>query len=161
MSLKLKLTIILFLSVLVTAFSLGLVTIYKLTQLEKYFIQEAKINVIENTKNSLKNNVLLAKKVVQEVLKNPNITNKKEVITDFLQAMRYGKNKDGYFFAYTWDDKGNYYIVFDRVKTPLKKTNILKPDIKGKVFRKELIEKAKNGGGFVTYHYKKPSTGQI
>ena len=161
MSLKLKLIIILFFSVLVTAVSLGITTLYELNKLEKDFIKEAKKNVVSNTKVSLKNNVLFTKKVVQEVLKNPNITNKKEVITDFLQAMRYGKNKDGYYFVYTWDDKGNYYIVFDRVKTPLIKVNILKPDVKGKVFRKELIEKAKNGGGFVTYHYKKPSTGQI
>ena len=163
MSLKLKLIIVLFLSVLATAISLGVVTVYKLNQLEKDFIKEVRENIIEQTKVSLKNNVLFAKSVIQELLKNPNIKNKEEVVIDVLTAMRYGKNKDGYFFAYTWDEKGNYYFAFHGVKTHLKnkKTNILKPDIKGKVFRKELIEKAQKGGGFVTYHYKKPSTGQI
>jgi len=163
MSIRLKLAIILFLSVLVTAISLGIVTVYELNQLKEDFAKEIKERIIKGTKVSLKNNVLFAKSVVEELLKNPNIKNKKEVIIDILTAMRYGKNRDGYFFAYTWDEKGNYYFAFHGVKTHLKnkKTNILKPDIKGKVFRKELIEKAKEGGGFVTYHYKKPSTGKI
>ena len=163
MGLKLKLIIILFFSVLVTAVSLGVVTLYELNKLEKNFIKEAKKNVIEYTKVSLKDYVLFAKHITQEILKNPYIMEKKNVIMDVLTSIRYGKNQDGYFFAYVFDEKGNYYFAFHGVKTYLKnkKTNILKPDIEGKMFRKELIEKAKNGGGFVTYHYKKPSTGQI
>jgi methyl-accepting chemotaxis protein len=87
----------------------------------------------------------------------------KAKIIKTLSAMRYGKNKDGYLFAYTWDSKGNYYFAFHGVKKRLngKKTDIYKPDITGKKFRAELIKAAKNGGGFVTYHYKKPSTGKI
>ena len=45
--------------------------------------------------------VLFAKKVVQKILKNPNITNKKDVAIDVLTSMRYGKKKDGYFFLHT------------------------------------------------------------
>ncbi len=80
-----------------------------------------------------------------------------------LSAIRYGKNKNGYLSAYTWDKNGNYYFAFHGVKHHLngKKTNIYKPDIKGKKFRELLIKTAKNGGGYVTYHYKKPSTGAI
>ncbi|NPA55926.1 MAG: HAMP domain-containing protein [Epsilonproteobacteria bacterium] len=80
-----------------------------------------------------------------------------------LSSMRYGTNKNGYFFAYKWDKKGNYYFAFHGVKSRLnnKKTNIFKPDVKGKVFRAKLIEAGKAGGGFVSYHYKKPSTGTI
>ena len=80
-----------------------------------------------------------------------------------LSHMRYGKNKNGYFFAYKWDKKGNYYFAFHGVKHYLngKKTNINKPDVKGNIFRAKLIEVAKNGGGFVNYYYKKPSTGKI
>jgi len=80
-----------------------------------------------------------------------------------LSKMRYGKNGSGYFFAYTWDKNKNYYFAFHSVKPQLngKKTNILKPDIKGNVFRKELIEKALNGGGYAIYYYKKPGTNKI
>jgi methyl-accepting chemotaxis protein len=87
----------------------------------------------------------------------------KAKIIKILSSMRYGKHKDGYLFAYTWDKNGNYYFAFHGVKKRLngKKTNIYKPDITGKKFRAELINVGKNGGGFVTYHYKKPSTGKI
>ena len=80
-------TIILILSVLATAISLGVVTIYKLNKVEKDFIKK----VVENTKVSLKNNVSFAKNVVQELLKNPNIKSKKEIIINVLTAMRYEK----------------------------------------------------------------------
>jgi methyl-accepting chemotaxis protein len=97
-------------------------------------------------------------------LYNSDVDNiiKNKIITS-LSSMRYGKNKDGYFFAYKWDKNGNYYFAFHGVKSRLngKKTDIYKPDVKGKVFRAKLIKKGKNGGGFVTYHYKKPSTGKI
>ena len=84
-------------------------------------------------------------------------------IINILSSMRYGKNNNGYFFAYKWDDKGNYYFAFHGVKPQLngKKTNINKPDVKGNKFRAKLIEAGKNGGGFVKYFYKKPSTGKI
>ena len=92
-----------------------------------------------------------------------DIDSDKTKIIKALSAMRYGKNRNGYLFAYTWDDKGNYYFAFHGVKHHLngKKTNIYKPDIKGNKFRAKLIEVAKRGGGVVLYHYKKPSTGEI
>ena len=85
----------------------------------------------------------------------------KDVI-DVLSKMRYGKNGDGYFFAYT-QKNGNTYFAFHAVKPQLngKKTNIDAPDVKGFAFRKALIEGAKSGNNFVTYYYKKPSTGKI
>ena len=84
-------------------------------------------------------------------------------IINVLSNMRYGKHKNGYFFAYTWDKNGNYYFAFHGVKPKLngKKTNVYKPDVKGNKFRIKLINVAKNGGGFVEYYYKKPSTGKI
>ena len=80
-----------------------------------------------------------------------------------LGQMRYGEHKNGYFFAYKWDKNGNYYFAFHGTKPYLngKKTDINKPDVKGNRFRAKLIEAAKQGGGFVKYYYKKPSTGQI
>jgi len=95
--------------------------------------------------------------------KSDIIEDTKERIIKVLSSMRYGKSKNGYLFAYTWDDKGNYYFAFHGVKHHLngKKTNIYKPDVKGNKFRAKLIEVAKKGGGFVKYYYKKPSTGKI
>ena len=84
-------------------------------------------------------------------------------IISALGKIRYGSSKNGYFFAYKWDKEGNYYFAFHGTKSYLngKKTDITKPDIKGNRFREKLIEIAKNGGGFVKYYYKDPSTGKI
>ena len=97
-------------------------------------------------------------------LYNSDIQNMiKNKIISTLSHMRYGEHKNGYFFAYKWDKNGNYYFAFHGTKPYLngKKTNINKPDVKGNRFRAKLIEVAKNGGGFVKYYYKKPSTGKI
>jgi len=80
-----------------------------------------------------------------------------------IREMRYGKDKNGYFFAYKQDEKGNTYFAFHGIKHNLagKKIDIHKTDARGNSFRDKLIKVAKNGGGFVEYYYKEPSTGKI
>jgi len=169
MTVKNKLIAIVATSIIVTVLSLSVVLNFDLNNLEKDLIKDTKKELTDNVKEKLKDNVELAinsaKGVIERNLKNSDITNIKleEKVIKTLSSMRYGKNKDGYFFAYKWDKNGNYYFAFHGVKSRLngKKTDIYKPDVKGKVFRAKLIKKGKNGGGFVTYHYKKPSTGKI
>jgi methyl-accepting chemotaxis protein len=89
--------------------------------------------------------------------------NIKNEVINILSNMRYGAQNNGYLFAYTEKNR-NYYFAFHAVKPRLngKKTDITKPDIKGFAFRKALIEGAKKSdNNFVTYYYKKPSTGKI
>lgn len=77
-----------------------------------------------------------------------------------LSAVRYNKGS-GYFFAYK-KIGSDYYFSFHGTKARLngKKTNILKPDIKGFAFRKALIDAAErnDGGGFAEYHYQNPKS---
>jgi len=163
MKLRTKILLIVTLSVVLVAISLSSLAVFDLKSLEKDFVKDLKTTVLKQTKDKIRSNVQMAKEVVESIIKNPNIKNKKEVAIGILSNMRYGKNRNGYFFAYTWDKEGNYYFAFHGVKSHLngKKTDILKPDVKGNVFRKGLIEAGKRGGGFVTYYYKKPSTGEI
>ena len=163
MKLKAKILLINFVSIFLVVLTLSLLVVYNLNSLKNQFNSDFKKTILTEIKDELKSNVDMARGVVESVLKAPNIKNKKETIIYLLSNMRYGKNKNGYFFAYTWDDRGNYYFAFHGVKKYLngKKTDILKPDIKGNVFRKELIEVAKRGGGYVTYFYKKPSSRKI
>ena len=163
MKIKTKILMITIGAVVVTSFVLSLLSIYNLNALKSEFNNDFQTAILDEIKNEIKSNVEMASAVAKSIALNKNIKNKKDVIINVLSNMRYGKNKNGYFFAYTWDKKGNYYFAFHGVKSRLngKKTNILKPDIKGNVFRKALIEAGKRGGGFVTYYYKKPSTGKI
>ena len=101
--------------------------------------------------------------IVGTGLYNSDSTNKiKSTIIKTLGSLRYGKDKNGYFFAYALKG-GKVYFAFHGVKPRLngKETDINKPDIKGNKFRAKLIEVAKNGGGYAKYYYKQPSTGKI
>ena len=163
MTLKNKLLAIVISSIVVTVTLLSLILTYDLKVLEDDLIHDSKQDLLNTTKSTIKSNINLAVSAANSILNKNNIQNKEKIIIDMLSAMRYGKNNDGYFFAYKWDKKGNYYFAFHGVKKHLngKKTNINKPDVKGNRFRAKLIEVGKNGGGFVEYHYKKPSTGKI
>jgi len=161
MKIKTKILALIVSAVVITALSLTTLAIMDLHSLKKEFSQSLQKAVLNEIKDKIKSNVEMAAAVATTIAKFDK--NAKEDAIKVLTNMRYGPKKNGYFFAYTWDDKGNYYFAFHAVKKHLngKKTNILKPDIKGNVFRKALIEKAKNGGGFVEYYYKKPSSGKI
>ncbi|NPA11355.1 MAG: methyl-accepting chemotaxis protein [Epsilonproteobacteria bacterium] len=164
MKIKTKILLILLVSVVVTALSLSLLAVMDLKALKNEFNKYFQDAILQEVKDKVRSNVEMAEGVVQSLLKIEKDKEKvKKMAIKILSDMRYGKKKDGYFFAYTWDNKGNYYFAFHAVKKRLngKKTNILKPDIKGHAFRKDLIDGAKKGGEFVTYYYKKPSTGQI
>jgi len=163
MKLKFKILSIVFFSVVLVGISLSGLAVFDLNSLKDSFAKDFKQTLLTEIKNNIKSNVEMASAVVKSIVADKNIKNPKETAIKVLSNMRYGKKKNGYFFAYTWDKQGNYYFAFHGVKSRLngKKTNILKPDVKGNVFRKKLIQTARNGGGFVTYFYKKPSNGKI
>ncbi len=160
MKLKVKILLTVLIAVFLTAFSLSINLVFDLQKLGNYIHKSFKTALMSNIQNELKSNVEMAVSVARSVY---SLTHNKNAAIKVLSSMRYGKNKNGYFFAYTWDNNKNYYFAFHGVKSKLnnKKTDINKPDIKGNVFRKELIQKGLEGGGFVDYFYKKPSTGKI
>jgi len=166
MSIKTKATVIVMGSIIITALVLSTSLFFDMKNLEKSMASQTTKEVTDSIKNELKSNIELAKTVINALYTQNTADDdktKKEKIIKIVSQMRYGKNKNGYFFAYTWDKNNNYYFAFHSIKPKLngKKTNIYKPDVKGNKFRAKLIEVAKNGGGFVKYYYKKPSTGKI
>ena len=166
MNLKTKIIMIVTSSIFLTTLILSSILYIDLKKFENELIVSTKDDTLKTIKNELKQNVELAIKTAKAVINLEKENGKEEIekkVIAVLSKMRYGKNGNGYFFAYKWDKNSNYYFAFHGVKKRLngKKTDIYKPDIKGKVFRAKLIEKGKSGGGFVTYHYKKPSTGKV
>ncbi len=63
-----------------------------------------------------------------------------------------------YFYVFVYDLKGT--VIAHPFRPSLLGKNVLnEPDSKGKLFRKEIIEKAKSqGGGWVEYKYINPTT---
>lgn len=130
--------------------------------IEEGMLKNEKEVLIKNRQESLKDNVLIAYGTLEAIYKDPSIENKKEVAIKTLSNMRYGKGA-GYFFAYEDMKNGKFTFAFHAVKPHLngKVTDINKPDIRGFVFRKKLIEGAKEGGKIVEYAYKNPKTKHV
>ena len=167
MTLKKKMLGFVILATTMMSVGIGVSQYINMTSFKNKMIEKSSKEVVDNTKELIKSNVKLAITVAKHIIESEkDKISKKSIekkIISALSAMRYGKNSNGYFFAYKQDLSGNTYFAFHSVKPRLngKKTNINKPDIKGNVFRAKLIEAAKNGGGFAKYYYKKPSSGKI
>ena len=167
MTLKKKMLGFVILATTMMSVGIGVSQYINMTNFKNKMIEKSSEEVVDNTKELIKSNVKLAITVAKHIIESEkDKISKKSIekkIISALSAMRYGKNSNGYFFAYKQDLSGNTYFAFHSVKPRLngKKTNINKPDIKGNVFRAKLIEAAKNGGGFAKYYYKKPSSGKI
>lgn len=122
-------------------------------------VKEFEKTIVDDKKELLKNQILTAYTIIDSIVKeSSNIDEAKAKAIDVMSKARF-LNGSGYFFAY--EKKGSdYYFGFHGTKPQLngKKTNVLKPDIKGFAFRKALIDTAKDDEKFVEYHYKKPNT---
>ena len=87
-----------------------------------------------------------------------NITNEKdriELIRAFITPIRFYPDKSGYFYVYDTDCVN----IAHAVQKNLQGKNLYDyQDIKGKFVIRELAAKAKEGGGFVEYHWVRPNS---
>ncbi len=80
-----------------------------------------------------------------------------------ISGVRFGKEHNNYFFIMKleFNKDGSYYarMIFNPNKASFKPGEIIPNNIKdanGKLFHKEILDRCvKNGGGFITYHFKK------
>lgn len=161
-SIKIKLMFLSILPVLITILLIGFFSIKLSLDNSNKSLKEFEQTIIHEKEELLKNEILTVKTMIAGIIKSENnIEKAKEKTIELLSSIRF-LNGSGYFFAY--EKKGNdYYFAFHGTKSRLngKKTNILKPDIKGYVFRKALIDSRNDDNKFITYSYKKPKTDKI
>lgn len=113
--------------------------------------------LLDTKKSELKNYMELAYTAIINVYENPNIEKERaqQQVYFILKNMEFGQ--DGYFFVY--DYKGTN-IAHPR-KPELEGKNLYDlQDDNGKFLIRELIDKAKQGGGYTTYLWDKPSGGK-
>lgn len=78
-----------------------------------------------------------------------------------LKSIQEGKFAKGDVYAFAYDTNG---VMLAHPKNPrlVGKNMLDQPDAEGKLFRKEIIEKANSAGkGWVDYVYKNPNTGAV
>ncbi|NVJ53759.1 MAG: cache domain-containing protein [Campylobacteraceae bacterium] len=161
-SIKLKLMAIVILPVTIAILITTVITI-NLTQKNSIeTLKEFDSSIVGEKKELLKNQILTAYTIIDSIVKNSSSKEEaKEKVIDIISKARFLKGT-GYFFAY--ERIGNdYYFAFHGTNPNLngKKTDIMKPDIKGFTFRKSLIDTANDDSKFVEYYYKKPNTDKV
>ncbi|WP_092910872.1 cache domain-containing protein [Hydrogenimonas thermophila] len=125
-------------------------------------VTQLKIHYLKKKKEEIKNQTKRVIKFITYEYKNYRDTLDKEKlqqhIIDAINQLYTDLPANRYIFIYTIDG----YNVFDPNRPEIKGKNMLKiTDPTGIPILKELIQKAKNGGGYLYYQWEEPSTKQF
>jgi two-component system NarL family sensor kinase len=126
-------------------------------QLAEREIRSLEMRLIEAKKAELKNYISLARTAFVNIYGRaaPDDEEAKTAVAQILAAMLYGQ--DGYFFVFDYD--GNN-LVSPRQTYLIGKNWTGLTDVNGTPITDELIRIARQGGGYHTYDWSKPSTGE-
>ncbi len=154
---KFKIALLTLIPLIIAISGIAAATVHQTKLLASTQAETFEKELLDTKKNELKNYMELAYTAIINVYENPNVAKKhaQQEVYDILKSMEFGE--DGYFFVY---DYNGINIAHSR-KPELEGTNLFDfKDANGKLLIQELIEKAKQGGGYTRYLWDKPSGGK-
>lgn len=128
----------------------------QLRELGEYEIEELRNELMASKQDALKSYVDLSVTAIEHIYKNASVDDQvaKEDALKIMTQMSYGEKGDGYIFVYEYDGTN----LATRPKPQLRGKNLIDlKDTNGVKIVKELIDKAKQGGGYLEYIWVKPS----
>jgi len=158
MSLKTKILLLTVIPLILATAIIMLVTRVQLQNLGENEIAQIREDMLQAKQETLKNFMDVAVSAVAPIYQNAaaNDQQARQQALDTLRNLSYGERKDGYIFVYDYDGTA----LAMRPKPALEGKNmILLSDKNGVRLIAELIAAARQGGGFVTYVWDKPSKG--
>ena len=154
---KTKIALLTLVPLIIAITIISLVTLQQTRQLTKTQAEAFEKELLASKKAELRNYMELGYSAIKNIYENPDIDKKlaqKKVYT-ILKSMEFGE--DGYFFVY---DYNGINIAHPR-KPQLEGKNLFNfQDQNGKFLIRELIKKARQGGGYTRYLWDKPSAGK-
>jgi len=155
--LKQKMLLLTIIPLVVSVVTVMLVVGSKLSELGKKEVATIEAELITSKEEALKGFTELAISAVQPIIDqaaNENDVEAKKQAADLLRTMIFGEAKDGYIFVYNYDGVN----IVTGPKPALEGKNLLSlKDPNGVLVIKELIDVAREGGGYVNYQWAKPS----
>ena len=133
-----------------------LVTRMQLQDLGAKEIAQTREHMLESKRTALREYMDLAVTSVEEIYNQAGADDAaaKEEALNTLRSLAYGENKDGYVFVYDYDGTA----LAMRAKRSLEGKNLIDlKDKNGVRIIYDLIQAGKQGGGFVSYIWEKPS----
>ncbi|WP_245601024.1 methyl-accepting chemotaxis protein [Marinobacterium jannaschii] len=158
MSLKTKILLLTVIPLLVATAIIMMVTRLQLQQLGENEIAQIRQDMMQDKQETLKNFMDMAVSAVAPIYDDAasDDMQARETVLNTLRNLSYGEKKDGYVFVYDYDGTA----LAMRAKRSLEGKNMLNlTDKNGVRLIAELISEARQGGGFVTYIWDKPSKG--
>lgn len=156
MSLKFKILMLALLPLLLVTCIITLVSIKQAQSLSELEIETFEQNLLASKRSELKNYLSLAETSISHIMNSPwmHEFEAKEEVKRILHGLTYGE--DGYFFVY--DAKG-VNLVHPAQPELVGQSLIDLKDDTGDPVIKNLLDLAKQGGGFHHYVWRKPSKG--
>lgn len=157
LSYKTKIALLTLIPLIIAITAISLATTQQTRQLTTTQANAFENELLNIKKEELRNYMELAYSAIKSVYESPNVAEKhaKQEVYDILKSMEFGK--DGYFFVY---DYNGINIAHPR-KPQLEGKNLFDfQDDNGKYLIRELIQQAKQGGGYTPYLWDKPSGGK-
>ena len=157
-SLKTKILMLALLPLLLVAVSITLIELYQARKLGEQEIQIFESNLLASKKNELKHYVSLALTSIAHVYDHPNLRSEEaqRQVKSILHNLTFGE--DGYFFVY--DDTG-VSLVHPQQPELVGQNLIDLQDQNGDLIIQNLLRRAREGGGFHRYQWRKPSLGEV
>ncbi|WP_022850735.1 methyl-accepting chemotaxis protein [Limisalsivibrio acetivorans] len=158
MSLKVKFSLLFFISVLLASAVIGVISIYQLKQLGNADIEQSRVQMMQAKRTELKNYIDVAMSSVADIYKDasPDDEAAKEQVKDILRDLRFGT--DGYYFVYDFD--GNCEVLGPKPELEGQSLWDLK-DANGDYLVRNLVKAARSGDGYLRYPWDKPSENTI
>ncbi len=154
---KTKIALLTLIPLILVVTAITMVTINQTKQLATVQAKAFEQELLASKRIELKNYIELGYSAIKTIYENPLIDEKyaQELVYKILKSMEF--DEDGYFFIYDFKGKN---IAHPR-KPELEGKNLFNfQDENGKYLIQELINKAKQGGGFTRYLWDKPSSGK-
>ncbi len=156
MNINQKLHLLSILPVVVALTAVLIVTQVQYQALSEQAVSVFRENVIKHKKEELTNYLAVASGAIKHVYHDKSLTKEQaqKQVKEILSDMRFGL--DGYFFVYQYDGTS---LVLPGQEWRIGQKWLDLEDKNGVFIIRELIEKAKQGGGYLHYVFNQPSKG--
>ncbi len=160
LSLRYKILLLTLLPLIISLVTITLIVRSELYALGFAEIQQIRADLINDKRETLRHYTDIAKSAVQPLLLNARLSDDevRQQVLAVLRELRYGEGNDGYMFAYSYDGVA---LAIRNSPAQEGQSMLQSRDNKGVFMIKELIAKARSGGGYVQYEWLKPSRNKV
>jgi len=157
LKIKQKILVLTAIPLLLTVAALTFVSIYQIRDMGNQELVEIRDTMMAAKRESLLNYMEITATAIRPILKSvANEREAEERVKTALRSISYG-DEDGYIFAFDYDGVTKAHSA----KPELEGRNLIDlQDVNGVRLIEELIKVGRNGGGYVSYMWDKPSKGK-